>query len=119
MDKLFDEGMDYAIQVDDDLFFAATNSEEMEIGDYLNHSCDPNLGIKDSLKLIALKDVKIGEEVAFDYAMTESSDFEIKCLCGKSNCRRKITGEDWKRKDLQEKYKGYFSDYIAKKISDL
>lgn len=119
MDKLFEKGMDYAIQVDDDLFFAATEDSEMEIGDYLNHSCDPNLGIKDSLKLFAIKDIKFGDEVTFDYAMTESSDFKIKCLCGKPNCRGVVTGEDWKRKDLQEKYKGFFSDYLQKKIDNL
>jgi HAMP domain-containing protein len=42
---------------------------------YLNHSCDPNLGVgrcgKEGIDFIALRDIRKGEEVAFDYAMTE------------------------------------------------
>ena len=118
MDKLCAEGRDYGIQIGEDLFFAATENSEMEAGDYLNHSCDANLGIKDSLKMVARRDIEPGKEVAFDYAMSETSDYKMDCRCGKPNCRGAITGEDWKRKDLQERYKGYFSDYVAKKISD-
>ena len=116
MDKLCAEGRDYGIQIGDDLFFAATDDSEMEAGDYLNHSCDANLGIKDSLKMVARRDIEPGKEVAFDYAMSETSDYKMDCRCGKPNCRKVVTGEDWKRKDLQERYSGYFSDYVAKKI---
>ena len=119
MDKLFDEDMDYGIQVGDDLFFAATEADEMETGDYLNHSCDANLGIKDSLKMVAMRDIEPGEEVAFDYAMSESSDFTMKCKCGSINCRGLVTGNDWKQKELQDRYKGYFSDYLQEKINKL
>jgi hypothetical protein len=31
-------------------------------------------------------------------------------------CRKTITGLDWMRKDLQEKYRGYFSRYLERKI---
>lgn len=119
MDKLFEEDMDYGIQVGDNLFFAATEAGEMEVGDYLNHSCSANLGIKDSLKMVAMRDIEPNKEVAFDYAMSEYSDFTIKCFCGNINCRGVITGDDWKKKDLQERYKGYFSDYLQEKINQL
>lgn len=118
MDKLCEEGRDYGIQIDDDLFFAATEDSEMEAGDYLNHSCYPNLGINGSLKMVAMRDIEPGEEVAFDYAMSETSDYKMDCRCGKPNCRKIINGEGWKIKELQKRYGGYFSDYIAKKISD-
>lgn len=119
MDKLCEEGRDYGIQVDDDLFFAATDDSEMETGDYLNHSCYPNLGINGSLKMVAMRDIEPGEEVAFDYAMSETSDYKMNCRCGKPNCRKIINGEGWKIKELQKRYEGYFSDYVAKKISDV
>jgi len=114
--ELYEKGYDYLIQVDDDLFFAATNDEELEDADFINHSCDPNCGINGSLKIVAMKDIKQGEEITIDYAMCESSNYSIICKCGSSICRKIITGDDWKKKELQEKYNGYFSDYIKKKI---
>lgn len=115
-DRLYEKGNDYMIQVDDDLFFAAANKKELEDADFINHSCDPNCGINDSLKIVSIKNIQKGEEISIDYAMCESSDYEIKCQCGKNNCRKTITGNDWKIKELQKKYKGFFSDYIQKKI---
>ena len=38
---------------------------------YVNHSCDPNCGIKDKMSLVAMKSINVGEEITFDYAMTE------------------------------------------------
>ena len=113
-----DPFFDYMIQIDNDLYFGATREEEMEIGDYLNHSCDPNCGIRNALQIIAIRDIEKDEEVTFDYAMSESSNFKIPCGCEAIHCRGFISGEDWKRKDLQEKYRGYFSGYLAKKITE-
>jgi SET domain-containing protein len=116
-DELYDRGYDYMIQVDDDLFFAAMNDDELEVEDFINHSCGPNCGIRGSLQIIATRDIVAGEEITFDYAMTESSDYSMPCKCGKENCRRIITGNDWKNEKLQQKYAGYFSEYLNKKIS--
>jgi hypothetical protein len=38
------------------------------------------------------------------------------CNCGAAGCRKIITGRDWMRTDLQEKYKDYFSWYLERKI---
>ena len=117
-DKIYEKGSDYMIQVDDDLFFAATNREELEDADFINHSCNPNCGIKGRLQIVAMRDIEPAEEITFDYAMCESSSgYEMKCSCGSSNCRKVITGNDWKIKGLQKKYKGFFSDYLKKRIA--
>lgn len=41
---------------------------------YLNHSCNPNTGLKGSRKLSlhALRDLEAGEEITIDYATTEA-----------------------------------------------
>ena len=119
MDNLYSRGFDYGIQVGENEVFAATDDQELEDADFLNHSCDPNCGIGGSLKIVAMRDIEAGEEITFDYAMSESSHYEMPCRCGDKICRSVITGEDWKRSDLQKRYKGYFSDYLAKKIGDL
>lgn len=115
-DELFRQGHDHMIQVDDDLFFAAVKEGDFEDADYINHSCDPNCGIKDRLKIVAMRDIEPGEEITIDYAMMESSDYGFECNCGSENCRKIVTGNDWKIKELQKKYNGYFSDYLQRKI---
>lgn len=116
-DRLYNDGNDHMLQVKDDLFFAATIPGEYEKEDHINHSCEPNLGIDGSVKFVAMRDIREGEELTFDYAMSESSNYEMKCHCGNNNCRNIITGNDWKLKSLQEKYNGYFSDYLQSKLS--
>lgn len=115
-DTLYEQGNDYMLQVDDDRFFVATNEEELEDADFVNHSCDPNCGIVGSLQIVALREISKDEEITFDYAMCESTDFSFPCGCGKPQCRKLITGDDWKNPELQKKYAGYFSTYLAKKI---
>ena len=88
-----------------------------EAGDMINHSCEPNCGIAGTSSVQTLRDIEIGEELTFDYAMSDSSQYdEFTCACGKDKCREKITGMDWQKRDLQAKYKKYFSAYIESLI---
>jgi hypothetical protein len=43
----------------------------------------------------------------------------MRCNCGSADCRGTITGKDWMRKDLQEKYKGWFCWFLQHKIDVL
>lgn len=66
-----------------------------------------------------MKDIKKGEEVYYDYALTESSpEFELHCKCGKPSCRGIIKGTDYQKKELQEKYGNHFLPHILKKIEE-
>ncbi len=88
-----------------------------EAGDMINHSCDPNCGIAGTSSVQALHDIGIGDELSFDYAMTDSSEYdEFMCACGNNTCREQITGNDWKKGELQSKYKNYFGSYVEKLI---
>lgn len=65
---------------------------------FLNHSCEPNAGIKGRSTLFALTDIQSGEEITFDYSTTEWTwkhfgkycEWEMECQCGKQKCRTKI-----------------------------
>jgi uncharacterized protein len=72
-----------------------------------NHSCSPNTGIKGLTSFVCLKDIKKGEEIFWDYGMTEDSDWIMpeKCLCGEKDCRVKISSYSALSKKLQENYK--------------
>lgn len=119
-DALYEQGIDYMIQIDEDLFFAATNGHEIEAADYLNHSCDPTCCIRGSLEIVAMRDIQPGEEITTDYAMIDvDSAFHMFCNCGSQRCRGVVTGEDWKLPELKIRYKGCFSGYIRKKLEIL
>jgi SET domain-containing protein len=107
-----------SIQIDTDLYLVS--DETPEAGDMLNHSCEPNCGLLGQTLVVAMRDIAPGEELSFDYAMCDASDYdEFRCRCGQSNCRGIITGSDWRDPALQEKYAGWFSPYLARRIAAL
>jgi SET domain-containing protein len=108
------------IQIDDDLFIAPVTDEERELSMlYSNHSCDANLGIRGEITFVAMRDIRAGEELTHDWATTDDDDYSVECKCGALNCRKMLTGKDWQRHELQERYAGYFSAYLARKIAML
>ena len=48
---------------------------------YVNHSCDPNAGVRDCTELIALKPVEAGAEVAFDSSTSMATLMTCVCVC--------------------------------------
>jgi hypothetical protein len=107
-----------SIQVDEHLYLVS--DETPEPGDMLNHSCEPNAGLRGSTLLVALREIAVGEEITFDSAMCDASDYdEFACLCGMPTCRQVVTGSDWRDPVLQAKYRGYFSPYLEKRMAAL
>lgn len=108
----------HALQIEEDLYMVPLRDGDP--ADYVNHSCSPNAGISGQICLLALRDIEPGEEICFDYAMTDSSDYdEFECHCGSSECRCRVTGNDWKLPELQLKYEGYFISYLQRRIDKL
>ncbi len=106
------------IQIGEDFFIAPVTPEEREASMlYSNHSCDANLGLRGEISFVAMRDIAAGEELTHDWATTDDDDYSLECKCGSSRCRKTVTGKDWQRPDLQEKYRGYFSAYLAAKIN--
>jgi len=115
---LLDKIVGSSLQIDSKRFLCAkTIDEALDILIYLNHSCSPNIGIERQISFIAMRDIKKGEELYLDYATVVAHQYELKCSCGSDCCRKVITGEDWKKEYIQNKYYGYFSTYIQKLIS--
>jgi len=84
---------------------------------YSNHSCDANLGMRGEITFVAMRDIRRGEELTHDWAMTDDDDYSVECKCGAHNCRKILTGKDWQRPELQKRYAGYFSAYLARKVA--
>jgi hypothetical protein len=83
---------------------------------FSNHSCEPNLGVRGEITFVAMRDITAGEELTHDWAMTDDDDSTTQCHCGAASCRGTITGKDWQKAELQERYRGYFSAYLAQKM---
>jgi SET domain-containing protein len=107
---------EYCLQITDNFFLCPTTPTEVEAtAIYINHSCDPNVAPDGQISFVALRDVKAGEELCYDYAMTTARDYRMECHCGSQNCRKMITGEDWKSSELKAKYGNHFVDFILKR----
>jgi len=93
---------------------------------YINHSCESNAAIVKFNELIAIKDIGIGEEITYDYSLTEWSndksrlghdDWSMECNCKSPLCRGKIREFRFLPKNIQEKYvkQRLVQDHIIRK----
>jgi SET domain-containing protein len=118
IERLTPERRVRAVQIDDDLFLAAAGHAEPARS--INHSCRPNCVVDGTATLVARRDIAVGEELTLDYATRTGSDIdEFECACADHDCRGKVTGHDWMLPELQLRYRGFFSPYLARRISDL
>lgn len=106
-----------SLQIEDE-FFLLTEVEGP--ADWVNHSCSPSAGLAGQVSLLALRDIAEGEEITFDYAMTDGCDYdEFQCLCQAPSCRGRVSGQDWQRPELWDIYKHNFSPYLQRRIQRL
>jgi uncharacterized protein len=105
------------IRIADGFLLAALDSSEYEaVMLFLNHSCEPNVGVGGNVIFVAMRNIAPGEELTIDYAMIDDGPDRMECRCGRPACRKLVTGKDWQRPELQTKYWPYFSWYLQQKI---
>ena len=87
----------------------------------MNHSCDANLWMRDEVTVVARRDIAKGEELTQDYALyTANPDWILSpCNCGSPVCRQAITGNDWRRRDVQQRYRDHFSPFLQERLTYL
>ncbi len=65
---------------------------------HINHSCDPNTAVVGETNLVALRPIEKGEELTFDYSLTEwtwnrfgeYAEWNMQCACNSQSCRGNI-----------------------------
>jgi len=86
---------DYLFRIDDNLICDATMKGS--IARFINHSCEPNCEAKivthqnqKRIALYAVKDIRVGEELCYDYKfpIEEGADNKIPCNCGAKRCKK-------------------------------
>ena len=81
---------------------------------YINSSCDPNIYIK-NWKIIAMKPIRKGEQLTFDYSINNDFSIAFKCICDAENCRGFYSISFFKlNKKLQKKYLPYLDTWFKK-----
>ncbi len=68
---------------------------------YINHSCDPNaetVNDGNHIWIVAIKDIKKGDEITYDYGYDFENYRDHPCYCGSKNCVGYIVGEDHRKK---------------------
>ena len=105
------------IQIADDLHLVALTDDEYEpVMLFINHSCAPSVGFAGNVVLVAMRDVAAGEELTTDYALFDDYAGSMECQCGTDDCRHVIDGHDWMLPELQQRYRGWFSTYLQRRI---
>ena len=70
----------------------------------INHSCNPNCEVEGKglkLWIVAIKDIKKGEELSYDYGFSYDDDYkDYPCRCGAKSCAGYIVrqGSRWRIK---------------------
>ena len=64
---------------------------------FINHSCDANCETEEidgHVWIIAVEDIKAGEELAYDYNLYDGDDDPCICTCGAKKCRGSMYSEE-------------------------
>ncbi len=97
--RLPDEGVN-TIQIGQDAYV-----DPLFPSRFLNHSCEPNAGLIDETCLIALRQIKPGEEIRYDYSTALLERFwTLDCCCGSPNCRSVVGDFDYLPRKTQQDY---------------
>ena len=96
-------------------FCAPPDLNYISIAWHLNHCCDPNVGLDKEFNFVAMREIKKGEELCWDYAYDETNpDFRMPCSCGAKKCRGVVTGNDWKLLIKNKRVCKYLSEAVKK-----
>jgi len=106
-----DDLLHHAIQFD-----TAKWRDSVGIARLINHSCAPNCGIKKRFQIVAMRPIARGEEITWDYEMTERSWWwRMKCRCGSAECRKVIGSYSRMPARVRRRYKGFISSWLTRR----
>lgn len=112
---------DYCVQIEENKYLAPSQNSVKETF-LINHSYNPNTGLKGDRTIIAIRDIKKDEEIRFDYSTCmDDNNWTLNCTCGEKSCRGLIKDFRYLPKEIKEKYikLGIVPDWILKRIEKI
>lgn len=118
--------MNDLIQVDNDLYLIPTPS----IAFLINHSCSPNAALVQTVngqsmayEFKALRSIKSGEQICFDYSTVIGDDYILECEGSENGCRgfasRPLIMVDSEREKILVRYPvGWLLPYIQMELNE-
>lgn len=108
-----------SLQIDENLFLEGTQ----KFDNFLNHCCEPNAFIDwDSMNLVALRDIKKGEEITYNYCTSEYdmgfTESNFICNCNSNKCYQKINGFRHLSLEQKMKLKDFLSPFLRRKLEE-
>jgi SET domain-containing protein len=104
---------EYTFQVDYDRYILP---EKGSFGWFLNHSCEPNCVIVGRTRILALRTIEPGEELAIDYSTNVGWDgFAMRCSCGSPACRGVIRSYRYLDPMLKGRYGACVSAFLLER----
>lgn len=114
---------DYTIPIDHELKFEPrVPGNEAQ---YLNHSCEPNVGVHDRSIFVAMRDIQKGEEIVTNYAFlgyeygyemtvdgSVKKEFDKTCRCGAPSCEGTLQCYKHMTPTERIQYREYISGYL-------
>ncbi len=101
-----------------DTVFMPANLNYLRPINYFNHSCAPNTGFDEHDNYVAIADIPNGTEFLLDYSFLNTNpNYRLDCTCGAPNCRKVITGNEWKNPDFVARCKPYFCSTVREMLS--
>lgn len=114
--KLMENFKTHPLQIAERFYLASSSLTAIDDAERFNHSCDPNVGVKGQILLLARRNIEAMEELCFDYETTDLHLDGLECSCGSPNCRKRLDGTSWQRTKFQEQHRGWLSSYIEQRI---
>ncbi|MGA8528813.1 MAG: SET domain-containing protein-lysine N-methyltransferase [Acidobacteriaceae bacterium] len=75
---------------------------------FINHSCEPNCETEEidgRVWIMAIRTIKAGEELTYDYFLYDVDDDEALCNCGSPGCRKSMYSPEEIRRRARKKKK--------------
>jgi len=122
LEEYDEEELHFSLQLDDEIWMVPGPLKPgSEVTEYVNHSCEANAGMLDSVIFVALRDIRNGEEITLDYGTLNNGTSQLaadnfQCLCGASQCRSNVSTHDWKLPAVQDRYWPFFPPFVKKRI---
>jgi SET domain-containing protein len=89
---------------------------------FINHRCDPNAftrTIAGDRYVVALREIRPGEEITYDYCLNSEGDTAWDCSCGSPECRKRLlSGFFHPPVEVQARYLALLEDWFVAEHRD-